>query len=138
MDKDRKFGWYLGEYQHNLTDRNRLALPKGIRTEIEGNDVILSQGFDNCIYGFDKDRWKQIANEQLAVQLNEERGRELRRKLFASARIIEIDNQGRVVLPEKLLEWANLKGKVGEPVIIIGVGDHFEIWNQTNWEKTKK
>ncbi len=138
MVKVSKFGWYLGEYEHNLTERNRVSLPKRIRLEIEGNEVILSQGFDNCIYGFDKERWQQIANEQLAVQLNEERGRELRRKLFASAMIAEIDVQGRIVLPERLLEWADLNGRVGEPVTIIGVGDHFEIWNKQRWEKMQK
>jgi MraZ protein len=138
MVKVTKFGWYLGEYQHNLTERNRVALPKRIRVEIDGYEVILAKGFENCIYGFDKDRWQGIANEQLEIQLNEERGRNLRRKLFATAVILEIDAQGRVVLPEILLEWARLKGKVGEPITIIGAGDHFEIWQESLWRETQK
>ena len=54
--------------------------------------------------------------------------------------IVELDGQGRVVLPDPLLSWAGLKGKVGEELVIIGVGDHFEIWQSDNWNTklTKK
>lgn len=133
MVKVSKVGLFLGEYTHNMTDRNRVALPKRIRVEIEGYEVILSRGFENCIYGFDRERWHQMANQQLSIQLNEEKGRHLRRQIFASAMILELDSQGRVVLPEVLLEHAGLKGKVGEPVAIIGAGDHFEMWEESRW-----
>lgn len=133
MVKVSKVGLFLGEYTHNMTDRNRVALPKRIRVEIEGYEVILSRGFENCIYGFDRERWHHMANQQLSIQLNEEKGRQLRRQIFASAMILELDSQGRVVLPEVLLEHAGLKGKVGEPVAIIGAGDHFEMWEEGRW-----
>lgn len=135
MVKLVKCGFFLGEYRHNLTDKNRLAMPKRIRIEIEGYEVILSKGFESCITGFDKSKWEKMAADQLAVQFNEDRGRKLRRQIFSTAMITELDNQGRLVLPGTLLNWANLKGKVGEEVIIIGAGDHFEIWEETNWRK---
>jgi MraZ protein len=138
MVKLTKSGFFLGEYRHNLTDKNRLALPKRIRVEIEGYDLILSRGFEPCIAGFDKSRWKELAKEQLAVQFNEERGRQLRRQLFSSAVPTELDGQGRMVLPESLITWAGLKGKVGEELIVIGAGDHFEIWESNNWNAYMK
>lgn len=126
-------GFFLGEYRHNLTDKNRLALPKRIRIEIEGFEIVLSRGFEPCIAGFDKKQWEKIAQQQMALEFNEERGRKLRRQLFSSAVIVELDGQGRVVMPEQLLVWAGLKGKVGEELIVIGAGDHFEIWQEANW-----
>lgn len=132
--KITKFGFFLGEYRHNLTERNRIALPKRIRVEIEGFEVILARGFEKCIAGFDKVQWQKMAQEQVNIQFNDERGRLLRRQIFSSAMVTELDAQGRVVLPDALLNWAGLKGKVGEELLVIGAGDHFEIWNQENWK----
>lgn len=136
--KVSKLGLYVGEYVHNLTDRNRIALPKRIRVEIEGYEVILSKGEDSCIEGFDKQGWQKLVKEQLTIPFHEEAGRKLRRRLFSSAMIVEVDSQGRVVIPDPLLSWAKLKGKVGEEIYIIGVGDHFEIWEKTEWLENKK
>lgn len=134
MVKVTKVGMYVGEYRHNLTEKNRLALPKRIRIEIEGYEVILSRGFEACIAGFDRQRWQMISEQQLSAQFSESQGRQIRRQFFSSAMITELDVQGRIVLPEVLLTWAGLKGKVGEEVIIIGAGDHFEIWEKILWE----
>lgn len=138
MVKITRIGQFLGEFRHNLTERNRIALPKRLRIEIEGYEVILTRGFERCIAGFDRNRWNKISEEQLAIQFNDEKGRHLRRQLFASALVIEVDAQGRVVLPDMLLTWTGLKGKVGEEVVILGTGDHFEIWEKGNWESYKR
>ena len=135
MVKVSKIGLYLGEFKHNLTERNRLSLPKRIRVEIDGFEVILTRGFEPCIIGFDKNHWQDIAKQQLAIQINEPRGRMLRRELFSGAMIVELDSQGRIVLPDNLLEWSGLKGKVGEEVVIVGAGDHFELWERSKWLK---
>lgn len=133
--KVTKIGQYLGEFRHNLTEKNRLALPKQIRIEIEGYEVILAQGFDKCIVGYDLVRWKQTAAQPLSIPEFEEQGRNLRRKVFATARVAELDAQGRVVLPDTHLEWADLKGRLGEEIVIVGAGDHFEIWQKARWEE---
>lgn len=138
MVKLSQTGWYLGEYRHNLTEKNRLALPRRIRAEIDGTEIILSRGFEACIAGFDKAQWKKVAQEQLNVQFNEDKGRHLRRQIFSSAMIVQLDRQGRMVLPETLLSWAGLQGKVGEDLVVIGAGDHFEIWSQDNWQNYSK
>ena len=138
MVKVTRIGMYLGEYRHNLTEKNRVALPKRIRVEIDA-EVILTKGFEACIAGFDKKRWQQITDQQLmTTQFSEDKGRILRRQLFSSAMVVEVDGQGRVVLPDVLLKWAGLIGKVGEELVIIGAGDHFEIWNNQNWQDYQK
>jgi MraZ protein len=138
MVRVTKLGLFLGEYHHNLTEKNRIALPKRIRVEIEGFEVVLSRGAEACIEGFDKSQWKELVRQQLAIPFHEEEGRRVRRRIFSSAMIVEVDSQGRVVLPDPLLSWSGLKGKVGEEVVVIGVGDHFEIWESGNWNKRLK
>lgn len=133
MVKITKIGQYLGEFRHNLTDKNRLALPKQIRVEIEGHELIVAKGFDKCIVGYDLARWKQMASQPLAIPGFEKQGMELRRKVFSTARVVELDAQGRVVLPDTHLEWAGLNGKIGEEVVVIGAGDHFELWQKEKW-----
>ncbi len=135
MVKVSKLGLFLGEYRHTLTDKNRVALPKRIRVEIEGFEVILAQGYDQCIVGYTKNTWEDMAMQPLAIPSYEEQGRVLRRRLFSTAVVVELDTQGRAVLPERLLKWATLEGQIGEEVVIIGAGDHFEIWQMDLWEK---
>lgn len=133
--KITRTGFFLGEYRHNLTDKNRLALPKRIRVEIESTEVILARGFEACIAGFDRTHWQKMATEQLNMHFNDEKGRSLRRQIFSSAMVAEVDSQGRVIVPDALLTWAGLRGKIGEELLVIGAGDHFEIWTTENWNK---
>lgn len=134
MVKIVETGLFLGEYSHRLTEGNRLALPKKIRAEISGDEVILAAGFESCIAGFDRKMWEEIAKKQLEVPLYETRGRVLRRQMFANAMILPIDSQGRVVLPQSLTNWAGIK----EEVTVIGTGDHFEIWDNSKWQEYSK
>lgn len=134
MVKITRIGYFLGEYRHSLTDRNRVALPKRFRLEIDGSEVVLARGNGKWIEGFDQNKWKQMVQQFLQVPFTEDEGLRVRRRVFASAMIVELDSQGRIVLPDLLLTWAGLKGKVGEELAIIGVGDHFEIWEKSLYE----
>lgn len=130
MVKIVETGLFLGEYSHHLTEGNRLALPKKIRAEITGDEVILARGFESYIAGFDRKKWEELAQKQLEIPLYEKRGRVLRRQMFANAMVLPIDGQGRVVLPQGLTEFAGVK----EEVTVIGAGDHFEIWDSKKWK----
>lgn len=134
MVKMTRVGYFLGEYRHFLTDRNRVALPKRFRLEIDGDEVILARGNGNWIEGFDAAKWKEMVKQFLNIPYTDDEGRSMRRRVFASAMILELDAQGRIVLPEQFLTWAGLKGKVGEELAVIGVGDHFEIWEKSQFE----
>lgn len=125
---------FLGEYKHNLTTGKRLALPKKIREQIAGNEVVLAKGFEPCIFGFDRQAWDEAAKQELLVPISENRGREIRRQMFAGAQEVDIDVQGRVVLSDPLISWAGIKGEM----TVIGAGDHFEIWENSRWTEYKK
>ena len=56
---------FLGEYQPNITDGSRISLPKKLREQIEGDEVILSKGFERCIFVYDKEDWLLEAQKQV-------------------------------------------------------------------------
>jgi len=120
---------FLGEYKHNLTKGNRLALPSKIRSAVAGNKIVLAKGFEACILGYQKTAWGQMAKTELAKPVSETEARRIRRQLFAGAVSVEIDQQGRIVIPGNLLEYAGIKNEA----VVIGAGDHFEIWEETKW-----
>lgn len=122
---------FLGEYTTRFSGKGRVILPRKMREEITGKAVILSRGFEGCIWGFDIEIWKKEAEKQLEISATEERARYLRRYLFSSSEPVEFDSQGRFVIPSALLTFAKLVNEV----VIIGAGDHFEIWNSKSWKK---
>jgi MraZ protein len=125
---------FFGEYQVSFTAPGRIVLPKKLRELLKGNTFIVTKGFDTCLAGYDKEDWEKRAKTLLEVSLLEKEMIEKRRFLFSSTVYLEIDEQGRFVLPRSLLEYAGLDGKV----VIVGVGDHFEIWSPERWTRYLK
>jgi MraZ protein len=125
---------FFGEYQINFSGSGRLLLPKKVRELLKGNTFILTKGFGNCLSGYDKDDWEKRATELLNPSLLQPTDMDNRRYVFSSLVYLEIDEQGRFVVPKNLLEYGQLRDKVA----IIGVGDHFEIWDMDKWESYSK
>lgn len=125
---------FFGEYLVSFTAPGRVVLPKKLRELLKGNSFIVTKGFDFCLAGYDKEDWEMRSQELLKVSLLEKDNLEKRRFLFSSTTYLDIDDQGRFVLPKPHLLYAELKDKA----LIIGVGDHFEIWDVQKWEEYKK
>jgi len=125
---------FLGSYRPSFDAKSRrFALPKKIRSKLKNDQVILSYGFDVCIFGFDPKSWESEAKKQLETPIVSKSGRNTRRFLFSSAQHLVLDNQGRFILPDNLCQFA----KIIKPVVI-GAGDHFEIWDENIWVREKK
>jgi MraZ protein len=122
---------FLGEYEHALDERGRVTLPKKIRKELGRDEVVLSRGFDACIFGFDPESWEREATKQLESPVTDEKARAIRRYMFAGAQKIEADKLGRILVPALLKEYA----KINRDVMVIGAGDHFEIWDTKTWKE---
>ena len=122
---------FLGEYDHALDERGRVTLPRKIRQELAEREVVLSRGFDACIFGFDRESWEVQAAKQLEAPVTDAAGRAIRRYMFAGAEKVEVDKLGRILLPALLKEYA----RIHHGVMVIGAGDHFEIWDTENWKK---
>ena len=122
----------LGTFETNLMEKGRLTLPKKIREELSGEKVVLTVGFEECIFGFAEKMWEEITKSELSRPLFSDReSRDLRRRMCAEAINIELDEQGRFLIPVKMMEFVSLKAKV----VVVGAGDHFEIWDKAIWEE---
>ncbi|NBO22388.1 transcriptional regulator MraZ [bacterium] len=122
---------FLGEYQPNLTDGSRLALPKKLREQILGDEVVLSRGFEKCIFVYDKQDWLNESQKQIDNPITDSKTRDLRRYMFAGATDSKIDSQGRIVIPANLQSYATLQ----KGITVIGAGDHIEIWDTESWNQ---
>jgi len=126
--------YFLGTYEPTLLTGGQVALPKKIRQVIDGNQIILSVGFDRCVSGFSLDGWEMIVQEGISKPSYTQEGRQLRRQIFGSAEEVKMDSQGRFVVPISLRDYAGLTSEI----IVIGAGDHFEIWDKSEWVKVRQ
>ncbi len=126
---------FLGQYNPLFQrDVSRLSLPKKLRQGLSANEVILSQGFEQCVFGYDRKGWEVESAKHLESPISDEKSRQIRRYLFGFAQYVPIDSQGRLVIPQDLKDYAHLD----EEVVVVGAGDHFEIWSQDLWLKATK
>lgn len=121
---------FLGEYQPNITEGNRIALPKKLREQITGSQVILSKGFEKCIFLYDSKDWVSEWQKQVENPITDYKTRELKRYIFSAAVEVELDEQGRFVIPQSLKKYAGIDLEV----VVIGAGDHVEIWDKSEWQ----
>lgn len=122
---------FLGTYEPNLIGKGRIALPKKIREQLESNKIVLTIGFERCIYGFEEKSWEEIVKPELSRPLfSDAEGRNLRRKMCVEAMVIQLGAQGRFVTPELMMKYAGIK----DDLTLIGAGDHFEVWDSAIWK----
>ena len=121
---------FIGEYQHNLDNKGRLAIPAKFRTLLKGGSVV-TKGLDNCLFLYSKKEWEIIASKLSKLPVSQAKARAFSRLMLAGAMDVEFDNQGRITLPEYLRKFAGLKKKM----IIAGLYNRLEIWDRSAWEK---
>ncbi len=121
---------FLGEFEHNMDDKGRLAVPARFREGL-GDGVVITRGFDRCLMGFPRLTWEQLAQQVSSLSLGQSDARNIRRLLFSGAADVQLDRQGRILIPQNLREYAGL----GEQVIVTGLNTHFEIWSDTRWRE---
>jgi len=119
----------LGEYDHSLDDKNRLAIPAKFR-EAFADGIVVTRGLDGCLYAYTRADWQRLVDGRLAqLDMLSEAGRLIMRHFFAGATEAELDKQGRVGIPPALIASA----KLGKDVTVAGVYDHLEIWDRQTW-----
>lgn len=123
---------FIGEYSHNLDDKGRLAIPIKFRRELKGGAVV-TRGLDNCLFLYTKKEWEKLAEKLAALPFSQANSRAFARLMLAGAMDVELDKQGRVVLPEYLRSFAGLK----KAVIVAGLYSRLEFWDEANWQTYK-
>ncbi len=120
---------FLGQFEHGIDDKSRLFLPARFREKNPGQ-FIMTQGLERCLFLFPPAAWDSLAArlDQLPLK-NKVEERSFKRMLLSGASEVEIDAQGRILIPQPLREYAGLK----RDVVIIGVLRHAEIWSKERW-----
>jgi len=122
---------FLGEYDHTLDEKNRLTLPAKFRESFSGGGVV-TRGMDGCLYVYAANRWNELAEGRLgSLDLLKRDDRVIQRYFFASAAEVELDKQGRMIVPAALVRAARLD----RDVVVAGVYDHLEIWDRAAWRE---
>ena len=124
---------FIGEYHHNIDEKGRLAIPTKFRSQLEKGAVV-TRGLDNCLFLYPQGEWEGLADKLAKLPISKSNTRGFARFMLAGAMDIEMDKQGRVVLPDYLRKFAGIKKKA----IIAGLYNRLEIWDEEKWEKYKK
>lgn len=121
---------FLGEYEHTVDSKGRVAIPARFRVQMDRGAVV-SKGMGVCLSIYTMDRWEEKSNELVAGKSSDEL-RDFERRIYPSASEIDLDGQGRMIVPAKLRTYARIE--LGGEVTIAGVRDHFEIWDRAVWQ----
>ncbi|OGM00855.1 cell division/cell wall cluster transcriptional repressor MraZ [Candidatus Uhrbacteria bacterium RIFOXYC2_FULL_47_19] len=121
---------FIGEYQHAIDGKGRLAIPAKFRKQL-ARQAVVTRGLDNCLFVYPLTEWKELAEKLAALPMSQANSRAFARLMLAGAMDVDMDSQGRVLLPEYLREYAGLK----KETVVVGLFNRLEIWDRTVWEK---
>ena len=122
----------LGEYTHNLDTKGRMAIPVKFRTKLTAG-AIITRGLDHCLFVFDSKEWETLAQKLITLPLAQANSRAFVRLMLAGATDVELDKQGRILIPDYLREYAGLK----KQAIVAGLYNRIEIWDSEAWKQYK-
>ena len=122
----------IGEYTHTLDAKRRLSLPSKFRKEI-GKKVVITNGLESCLFVYSTKQWEKVTEKLTDLSFGQANSRDFNRFLLGGAVETDVDSIGRILIPDFLKDFANLKGKVA----VIGVHDRIEIWNEKMWSGYK-
>ena len=126
---ERDDGVFTGEYRHTIDAKGRLAVPARFRSELAGESHVC-RWIDGCLAIFPKAAWDQLAGQISGLsRVGDARAREFARSVFASAFPVELDGQGRVLVPSYLRDMVGLESDA----VVVGLNDHVELWSPARW-----
>ncbi len=119
-----------GTYPRTLDDKKRVVLPKRVREELgQPETVYATPGPDQSLWLYTQAELERLAEKLDAAPATDAEARVFRRLYFAQAEAVDLDRSGRILLPDRLLQFAALTGDV----VLVGVRDHLEVWDATRW-----
>lgn len=121
---------FIGEYQHALDAKNRMIIPSKLRDNL-GNKFVITKGLDGCLYIYPLKEWEVLEEKLKNLPLTNKDARAFVRFFFSGACEIELDKQGRGLIPQNLKEYA----KIEKEIISIGVLTRIEIWSKEKWQE---
>lgn len=123
---------FIGEYNHSIDEKGRLAVPGKFKMELSKGAVV-TRGLDNCLFLYPKKEWQVLAVKLAKLPISQSNTRAFSRLMLAGAMDVSLDKQGRIMLPDYLRKYASISKKV----VIAGLYNRLEIWDEAIWEKYK-
>ena len=123
---------FLGEFEHSIDDKGRLAVPARFRAALQ-DGLVITRGLDRCLVIWDADSWRAQAERVSALNQFQSDARRLQRHFFSGAVNAQPDKLGRVVIPQFLREYAQLD----TDVVVVGLADRVEVWARDEWERER-
>jgi len=124
---------FIGEYNHSIDNKKRLAIPSKFRKEL-GEKAILTRGLDNCLFLYPIQEWQKFSEKLGQLSMGQANTRSFARLMLAGAAEAGFDSLGRILIPDHLKNYAELKKKI----IVAGVLNRLEIWDEEKWINYKK
>ena len=119
----------MSEYNHTVDTKGRLIVPSKFREQL-GDEFVVTKGMDGCLFVYANEDWTAFEQKLTSLPLINKEARKFARFFLAGAAQVEVDKQGRILLPANLREFAGLD----KDVVLVGVGSRIEIWSRENWE----
>lgn len=119
---------FMGEYDHTADAKGRLIVPSKFREEL-GESFVITKGLDGCLFAYGSQEWKRVEEGLKELPLTNKSGRQFVRFFFAGAAEVEVDKQGRILIPANLREYAGIT----KDVISVGVDTKVEIWSKERY-----
>lgn len=120
----------MGEFHHNLDEKQRLVIPTKYRDELK-NEFVITRGIEHCLYVYPMEKWNQLVKKLNELSFTKKDARTFTRSFFAGANICTFDKQGRIVLTDVHRKYAD----INRGCVIIGVNDRLEIWSSENYNQ---
>jgi len=124
---------FIGEYHYTIDTKKRLALPSKFRKEL-GKEVVITRGLDNCLVIYPLKEWQVMSDKLGKLPASQLEARGFARIMLAGAMSVQLDRLGRILIPEYLKTYASLE----KNVVICGIYNRLEIWDEKKWETYKK
>ena len=119
---------FTGEYRHTVDEKGRIAVPAKFRVQL-GAGAVVSRWLDACLAIHTQGGWDALAAKVAALPITDQNARRFQRLIFAGAAEVELDRQGRILLPAYLREHIDLQNEA----VVVGSRDHAEIWVPETW-----
>ena len=124
---------FMGEYSHTIDSKGRLIVPSKFRESL-GDEFVVTKGLDGCLFVYSQEEWMNIEEKFKQVSLTTKDARKFSRFFFAGAATVEVDKQGRILLPSVLREFAGLE----KDIVSVGVLSRIEIWSKDKWQESNE
>lgn len=124
---------FIGEYNHVIDAKGRLIIPAKFR-ETLGDNFVVTKGLDGCLFVYDNTEWSAFEDRLKMLPLINKEARKFVRFFLVGAASVEVDKQGRILIPSVLREFAALD----KEVVLAGVGGRIEIWSKARWKETSE